>query len=475
MLAGMANVLTPQSEDFPRWYQDVIAKARMAENGPARGTMIIRPWGYAIWERIQSELDARIKATGHSNVYFPLFIPMSFFEREADHVEGFSPELAVVTHGGGKELGESLAVRPTSETTIGDAMSRWVQGYRDLPLLLNQWANVVRWEMRPRLFLRTSEFLWQEGHTAHATWQEAEEETLRMLHEAYEDLVSTVLAIPTVPGRKTDAERFPGAIATYALESLMKDGKALQMGTSHNLGQNFAKVFDITFTDADGRQQHAWTTSWGMSTRVVGGLIMSHGDDRGLVLPPAVAPTQAVVIAVKPESIAACKQLVDELKSVGVRAVLDDDTSTSFGRRAVDWEIKGVPVRIEIGPRDLAAGTGVMVRRHVGEKEQMPLDGIVRRVPDLLTAMQQELYDAALARRREATREVASLDEIDDSGSWMIPWRAVGPDGEAKLAGDGYTVRCLVTSDGDVPPSVEPGSADAADDADLVAWVAKAY
>ena len=470
----MANVLTPQSEDFPRWYQDVIAKAQMAENGPARGTMIIRPWGYAIWERIQSALDDRIKATGHSNVYFPLFIPMSFFEREAEHVEGFSPELAVVTHGGGKELGEALAVRPTSETTIGDAMSRWVQGYRDLPLLLNQWANVVRWEMRPRLFLRTSEFLWQEGHTAHATWEEAEEETLRMLHEAYDDLVSKVLAIPTVPGRKTEAEKFPGALATYALESLMKDGKALQMGTSHNLGQNFAKVFDITFSDAEGQQQHAWTTSWGMSTRVVGGLIMSHGDDRGLVLPPAVAPTQAVVLAIKDEAVVAAKQLSDELKSVGVRAVLDDDTSTSFGRRAVEWELKGVPVRIEIGPRDLESGTAVLVRRHVGEKEQMPLEGIVRQVPDVLASMQQELYDAALARRQDATVEVSSPDEIDDSGSWMVPWRAVGPEGEAKLAERGYTVRCLVTADGEVPVASSPGSGGSEDD-DLLAWIAKAY
>ena len=470
----MANVLTPQSEDFPRWYQDVIAKAEMAETGAARGTMIIKPWGYAIWERIQSELDARIKASGHDNVYFPLFIPMSFFEREAEHVEGFSPELAVVTHGGGKELAEPLAVRPTSETTIGDAMSRWVQGYRDLPLLLNQWANVVRWELRTRLFLRTSEFLWQEGHTAHATWREAEDETRMILHEVYDDVMRNVLAIPTVVGRKTAAEKFPGAMATYALESFMKDGKVLQMGTSHNLGQNFAKGFDITFSDTDGQQQHAWTTSWGMSTRVVGGLIMSHGDDRGLVLPPELAPTQVVVMAVKDTAIVACERLVNEFASVGVRARLDDDTSTSFGRRAVDWELKGVPVRVEVGPRDLESGTAVMVRRHLGDKETVPLEGIARMIPDALAQVQRELYDQARARREDATQEVSGPDEITESGSWMVPWSTLGPEGEAALAERGYTVRCLVTADGEVPESIPPDATDSAD-ADLLAWVAKAY
>ena len=475
MLAGMARVLTPQSEDFPRWYQDVVAKAGMAENGPARGTQIIKPWGFAIWERIQSAVDERIKATGHDNVSFPLFIPMSFFEREAEHVEGFSPELAVVTHGGGKELAEPLAVRPTSETLFGEAMSRWVQGYRDLPLLLNQWCNVVRWEMRTRLFLRSAEFLWQEGHTAHATWDEAEQETRMILHDVYDEAIREVLAIPTLKGRKTEAEKFPGALDTYALEALMRDGKVLQMGTSHNLGQNFAKGFDITFSDADGQQQYAWTTSWGISTRVVGGLIMCHGDDRGLVLPPAVAPTQAVVLAVKDEAIVASEQLVTELQSVGVRARLDDDTSTGFGRRAVDWELKGVPVRIELGPRDLESGSAVMVRRHVGEKEPLPLGDVARVIPDVLQGMQRELHDAALDRRVRGMQEVSGLDQVDEAGSWFVPWSAVGAEGEAKLAERGYTVRCLVTADGDVPEPVPPGQQRAEADRDLMAWVAKAY
>lgn len=447
----------------------------MAENGPARGTQIIKPWGFAIWERIQAGIDDRIKATGHQNVSFPLFIPMSFFEREAQHVEGFSPELAVVTHGGGKELAEPLAVRPTSETLFGDAMSRWIQGYRDLPLLLNQWCNVVRWELRTRLFLRSSEFLWQEGHTAHTTWDEAERETLTILHDVYDDAIRQILAIPTLKGRKTEAERFPGALDTYALEGLMRDGKVLQMGTSHNLGQNFARGFDITYSDSDGQQQHAWTTSWGVSTRVVGGLIMSHGDDRGLVLPPAVAPTQVVVLAIKDAAISACSDLVTELQSVGVRAALDDDVSTSFGRRAVDWELKGVPVRVEIGPRDLDSGSAMVVRRNVGDKESMSLDAITRTMPNLLTSMQQELYDAALTRRTGSVQEASTPDDIGDEGHWMIPWRALGPEGEAHLAQRGLTVRCLVTADGDVPPSVAPDRRDDHSDDDLVAWVAKAY
>ena len=475
MLAAMANVLTPQSEDFPRWYQDVVAKAGMAENGPARGTQIIKPWGFAIWERIQSAVDTRIKATGHDNVSFPLFIPMSFLEREAEHVEGFSPELAVVTHGGGKELAEPLAVRPTSETLFGDAMSRWIQGYRDLPLLLNQWCNVVRWEMRTRLFLRSAEFLWQEGHTAHATWQEAEQETLTILHDVYDEAISEVLAIPTLKGRKTEAEKFPGALDTYALEGLMRDGKVLQMGTSHNLGQNFAKGFDITYSDAQGQQQYAWTTSWGMSTRVVGGLIMCHGDDRGLVLPPAIAPTQVVVLAIKDQAVPACRELVTELQSVGVRARLDDDTSMSFGRRAVDWELKGVPVRIEIGPRDLDSGTAVIVRRPVGDKEQARVGDIVRMVPDVLETMQQQLYDDALARRRDSMQEISTPDQVEEEGNWLIPWATLGPAGEADLAQRGYTVRCLVTADGEVPASLPPDERREDADRDLLAWVAKAY
>jgi prolyl-tRNA synthetase len=469
---GMAkpSVLTPQSEDFPRWYQDVVAKAEMAENGASRGTMIIKPWGYALWERIQSEMDHRIKATGHSNVYFPMFIPMEFFQREAEHVEGFSPELAVVTHGGGKELAEPLAVRPTSETVIGDAMSRWVQGHRDLPLLLNQWANVVRWELRPRLFLRTTEFLWQEGHTAHATWDEAETETRMILHDVYNDVIRNVLAVPVVLGRKTAAEKFPGAETTYTLEGLMRDGKALQMGTSHNLGQNFARAFNIAFSDESGAQQHAWTTSWGLSTRVVGGLIMAHGDDAGLILPPAVAPIQVVILAIKDEALAACDRLAGELSHAGVRVQVDSRTHLSFGRRAVEWELKGVPLRIEVGPRDLEQGMVTLVRRDRDGKTPMSLEIVGTDVPGLLDDQQRALLVDAETRREAATADVADADQIDGPGFFRIPWESLGAEGEARLAERGYSVRCLVTPDGDVPAGgAEP------DDRGLIAYVAKAY
>jgi prolyl-tRNA synthetase len=461
------RVLTPQSEDFPRWYQDVVAKAEMAENGAARGTMIIKPWGYAIWEHVQRAMDDRIKATGHDNVAFPMFIPMSFLEKEADHVEGFSPELAVVTHAGGAELAEPLVVRPTSETVIGDAMSRWIQGHRDLPLLLNQWANVVRWELRPRLFLRTTEFLWQEGHTAHATFDEAQSETLKILVDVYDDVIRNVMSIPTVLGRKTERERFAGADTTYTLEGLMRDGKALQMGTSHNLGQNFAKVFDITYTDEHGQQQYAWTTSWGVSTRVVGGLVMTHGDDRGLRLPPAVAPVQAVVVAVKEEAVGPARALVADMVKAGVRARLDERTSQSFGRRAVEWELKGVPVRIELGPRDLQAGTAALVRRDRDGKETVGLDGLAASIPALLDSVQDDLRHQALERREAATADVSTIEEVDGAGFFRLPWSAVGLEGEAILADRGYTVRCLVSEDGGLPaPEQEDG---------LIAWIARAY
>src|SRR5436190_19465969 len=298
----MARVLTPRAEDFPRWYQDLIAKAELADNGPVRGTMVIRPAAWAIWERIQSEMDNRIKAAGAQNAYFPLLIPESYLRREAEHVEGFSPELAVVTHGGGKQLAEPVVVRPTSETVIGEFMAKWVDSYRDLPLLLNQWANVVRWELRPRIFLRTSEFLWQEGHTAHADEEDARRYARRILHDVYEDFMRSVLAIPVVVGRKTARERFAGATNTYTLEGMMGDGKALQLGTSHELGQNFARAFGIDYLSAAGQQELAWTTSWGVSTRMVGGMIMCHGDDNGLRVPPALAPIQASVMVVKADA-----------------------------------------------------------------------------------------------------------------------------------------------------------------------------
>ncbi|HEX6418740.1 MAG TPA: proline--tRNA ligase [Acidimicrobiales bacterium] len=468
----MAKVLTAQADDFPRWYQDVLAKAQLAENGPARGTMVIRPYGYALWERMQAEVDARIKATGAENAYFPLFIPESYLRREAEHVEGFSPELAVVTVGGGKELEEPLVVRPTSETVIGEYMARWVQSYRDLPLLLNTWNNVVRWELRPRIFLRTTEFLWQEGHTAHATQDDAAAYAQRILYDVYASFMVDVLAIPVLVGRKTVSERFAGAINTLTCEAMMRDGKALQMGTSHELGQNFANVFDITYLDANGDVQHCWTTSWGSSTRMVGGLIMTHGDDDGLVVPPRIAPTQAVVLLVKDAEGAGerAAALADEIGAAGVRVRLDDQVGTSFGRRATDWELKGVPVRVEVGPRDLAQGNVTVVRRDTGTKEQVPLAGAAARVAALLPDIQADLLAAAVDRRDAATVDVATVDDATEAaqtGFARLPWPLVRGDGEARLAGQGITVRCLVGPDGSLPASE--------DDDDIVAVVGRAY
>jgi len=462
------SVLTPQADDFPRWYQEVLAKAEMAENGPGRGTMIIRPWGYGIWELVQRAMDDLIKATGHSNAYFPLFIPYNFLQREAAHVEGFSPELAIVTIGGGEELAEPLVVRPTSETVIGDAMSRWIQSYRDLPLLLNQWANVVRWELRPRLFLRTTEFLWQEGHTAHASWDDAQAETMRILDEVYFAVIDSVLGVPVVRGRKTDRERFAGARVTYTLEGLMRDGKALQMGTSHNMGTNFAKAFDIAYQSDSGVSELCNTTSWGVSTRVVGGVVMAHGDDRGLRLPPAVAPVEVVVLAVKPEALDACRRLASDIAASGVRVRLDDRTDQSFGRRAVEWELKGVPVRIELGPRDVEQGQAVVVRRDSEGKQPTPLEGLASGVRATLDEIQRSLHDQSLARREAMTNDVTSAEAIDGPGFFRIPWDALGrEDGEEKIAERAYSVRCLVTEDGGVPAPE--------DDTNLIAYVAKAY
>jgi prolyl-tRNA synthetase len=468
----MAKVLTPQAEDFPRWYQDVLAKAQLAENGPVRGTMVIRPYGYAIWERIQAEMDARIKAAGAENAYFPLFIPESYLRREAEHVEGFSPELAVVTHGGGKELDEPVVVRPTSETVIGEYMARWTQSYRDLPLLLNCWNNVVRWELRPRIFLRTSEFLWQEGHTAHATREDANAYAIRILRDVYEDFMVNVLAVPVLVGRKTAGERFAGAINTLTCEAMMRDGKALQMGTSHELGQNFANAFDITYLDADGVTQHCWTTSWGSSTRMVGGLIMTHGDDDGLVVPPRLAATQAVVLLVKDDAGAgeSARALVDELAGAGVRVRLDDQVSQSFGRRATDWELKGVPVRVEVGPRDLAAGNVTVVRRDTGDKTPVPVGDVVWQVAELTEVVQADMLAAAVARRDAAIADASGIDDAFDlaqTGFARVPWGVLRGEGEAQLAGKGVTIRCLMAADGSLPVTD--------DDDDLVAVVARAY
>jgi prolyl-tRNA synthetase len=475
------SVLTPQADDFPRWYQDVLDKAQLADNGPVRGTMVIRPYGYSIWERMQAEVDLRIKACGAENAYFPLFIPESYLKREAEHVEGFSPELAVVTVAGGKELAEPVVVRPTSETVIGEFMAKWTQSYRDLPLLLNQWANVVRWELRPRLFLRTSEFLWQEGHTAHATREEAQAYTVRILHDVYEDFMVNVLALPVVVGLKTERERFAGATNTFTCEAMMGDGKALQMGTSHELGQNFARAFGIEFLDETGQQQTAWTTSWGVSTRMVGGLIMGHGDDDGLRVPPRLAPTQVVVLAVRDEGdvIARCAALADDLRAAGVRVQLDDRAEVSLGRRATDWELKGVPVRVELGPRDLAEGNATLVRRIVGEdgeggradaKTPVALAGIVDAVTGELAAQQELLLAQSIARREARTADVTTIADAREAaatGFARIPWDTVGPEGELELAGGGVTVRCLQRADGSLPEhDGESG---------LTAFVARSY
>jgi prolyl-tRNA synthetase len=468
----MAKVLTPQAENFPEWYQDVLAKAELAENGPVRGTMVVRPYGYGLWERMQVEMDARIKAAGADNVYLPLFIPESYLRREAEHVEGFSPELAVVTHAGGKELDEPVVVRPTSETLFGECMARWVQSYRDLPLLLNQWANVVRWELRPRVFLRTTEFLWQEGHTAHASRDDAAAYARRILHDCYRDFMVRVLAVPVHLGLKTRRERFAGAIETLACEGMMRDGKALQMATSHELGQNFARAFDVTYLDAGGQLQHCWTTSWGSSTRMVGGLIMAHGDDDGLRVPPAAAPIQVVVCAVRDgDGVGeASARLHAELSAAGLRARLDDRVATSFGRRVTDWELKGVPVRVEVGPRDLAKGEVTLARRDDRSKAQVPLGGVVAAATAALEAAQSALLAEATSRRDERTVAVSTVGEAAEAaqtGFARIPWRLLGEAGEAELAGSGVSVRCLQTPEGAVPASP--------DAPDVDALVARAY
>jgi prolyl-tRNA synthetase len=466
-----APILTPQADDFPQWYQDVLNKAELADNGPVRGTMVIRPYGYAIWERMQAEVDTRIKATGAENVYFPLFIPESHLKREAEHVEGFSPELAVVTHAGGKELTEPIVVRPTSETVFGEFMAKWIQSYRDLPLLLNQWANVVRWELRPRVFLRTSEFLWQEGHTAHASQEDAAAYARRIHFDVYLAFLRDVLAMPVLVGVKTDTERFAGAINTMTCEVMMRDGKALQMATSHELGQNFARAFEMEFSDAEGERRLAWTTSWGSSTRMVGGLIMGHGDDGGLRVPPAVAPIQVVIVAVKDDD--ETRPVVDaidrELRDAGVRTRVDARPA-GLGRRLTEWELKGVPVRIEVGPRDLAEGVVVVARRDNGEKTSIPIAGAAAAAREALDAAQLALAAEAQAFATEHTRAVSTIEdalEAAQTGFATIPWSACGPEGERRLNQDAVSVRCLQTADGGVPDDLDAD--------DLVAVVGRSY
>jgi prolyl-tRNA synthetase len=467
------HVLTPQGENFPQWYQDVVAKAELAENGPVRGTMVIRPYGYAIWERLQRELDDRIKAAGASNAYFPLFIPESYLQKEAEHVEGFSPEVAVVTHGGGKQLDEPVVVRPTSETIINVYFAKWVQSYRDLPLLLNQWCNIVRWELRTRLFLRTTEFLWQEGHTCHASEDDARTYALRILAEVYEQTMTDVMAMPVLTGLKTRAETFPGADASWTCEAMMGDGKALQMGTSHLLGQNFARVFETQFLTESGEQEFVWQTSWGVSTRLIGGLIMGHGDDGGLRVPPRLAPVQVVVVVVRDEEGVRerAAALARELRDAGVRVELDARVDTSFGRRAIEWELKGVPVRLELGPRDLTAGNVTLVRRDDNTKTAVALEGLRTRVIDVLDDVQRVLQARALASREDRTADTTSLDdalEAAQHGFARVPWNLVGAgDGEAHLAKKSVSVRCLQRADGTVPTS--------RDEPDLVAVVGRSY
>ncbi|MFF0465035.1 proline--tRNA ligase [Streptomyces mexicanus] len=469
---AQAPVLTPRADDFPRWYQDLIAKAELADNGPVRGTMVVRPYGYGLWERMQQEMDARIKAAGAANAYFPLLIPQSYLAKEAEHVEGFAPELAVVTHAGGKELEEPVVVRPTSETIVNEYFSKWVQSYRDLPLLINQWANVVRWELRPRLFLRTTEFLWQEGHTAHATFEDARDYAARIHREVYADFLREVLAMDVVPGRKTARERFAGALNTLTLEGMMGDGKALQLATSHELGQNFARAFDTRYLSADGRQEYVWQTSWGSTTRMIGALVMMHGDDHGLRLPPRLAPVQAVVVAVKGDDavLAEARRTGERLRAAGVRVHVDDRTDLPFGRRAVDWELKGVPVRVEIGPRDLADGTAVLVRRIRGGRRPVPLEALPALLPGMLEDDQALLLEESRRHRTDRTAEVTTIEEAvaaAGAGWARIPWDGLGPEGEARLAEQGVTVRCLVAADGSVPASEDqPGN---------VAVVARAY
>jgi len=413
--------LTDRTKDFPQWYQDVVQFAELAENGPVRGTMIIKPYGYALWQAMQRDLDARISASGASNMYFPLFIPKSFLEKEKEHVEGFSPELAVVTIGGGKQLEEPVVVRPTSETIINDAFSRWIHSYRDLPMMINQWANVVRWELRPRLFLRTTEFLWQEGHTAHATEAEADGKAREML-EVYAAFCRDVLALPVIAGRKSESEKFAGAATSYTIEGMMGDGKALQMGTSHNLGQNFAKVFKTQYLDESNRRQFVWQTSWGVSTRLVGSVIMGHGDDKGLVLPPAIAPVQVVIVPIKIDDAveAAADELRQQLAQRGIRVKLDDRDGASPGFKFNEWELKGVPVRVEIGPKDLAKRECLVVRRDQRDasrtdackKESIVLQHAADVIAGSLEDMQKALLRNRTAELKARTRSVTTPVEL---------------------------------------------------------------
>ncbi len=450
----MSQAVTPQSEDFSKWYNEIVYRADLAAQSPVRGSVIIKPYGYEIWEAIRNGLDKRFKATGHQNAYFPLFIPESYLKREAQHVEGFSPELAVVTHAGGKQLEEPLVVRPTSETIIGEAFSQWIQSYRDLPLLINQWANVVRWELRTRPFLRTSEFLWQEGHTAHATADEAQAETMQML-DVYVDFAVNEAAMPVIPGQKSEIEKFAGALHTYTIEGMMRDKRALQAGTSHNLGQNFARAFEIKYLSQENTEEFAWTTSWGMSTRMVGGIVMTHGDDKGLRLPPRIAPIQVVAVPIykKEEEHSAVMEvlmkLVAALREAGFRVHVDDRDETP-GFKYNDWEMRGVPLRLEVGPKDLEKGSAVLARRDKPGKEGkafVPQDSIIESVRQTLDAVQANLLADATAFRDANIHDVNGYDafrQVIESGGWARGYWAGSDDDERQVKDDtGATLRCF--------------------------------
>ena len=472
----MAKELTSRAENYAQWYNDLVIKADLAENSAVRGCMVIKPYGYAIWEKMQRELDNRFKETGHVNAYFPLFIPKSFLSKEADHVEGFAKECAVVTHyrlknnpdGSGvvvdpaAKLEEELIVRPTSETIIWNTYKNWIHSYRDLPILCNQWANVVRWEMRTRLFLRTAEFLWQEGHTAHATKEEALEETTKMLN-VYADFAENVMAVPVVKGVKTANERFAGALETFCIEALMQDGKALQAGTSHFLGQNFAKAFDVTFMNKENKQELVWATSWGVSTRLMGALIMSRSDDNGLVLPPALAPFQVVIVPIykNQEQLDAINAKVDELtaqlKAAGISFKYDNDDSKKPGWKFAEYELKGVPVRLAMGARDVENNTVEVARRDTLTKETVSFDNLTAYIKDLLDAIQKNIYQKALDYRASVTREVNSYEEfkveIEKGGFLLCHWDGT-PETEEKIKEETKaTIRCIPL-DGDTTPGV---------------------
>ncbi len=440
----MAEKVTPRDVDYSRWYTDIVLQAKLADYSPVKGAMVIRPNGYAIWELIQSNLDRLFKETGHVNAYFPLLIPESFMRKEAEHVEGFSPECAVVTIGGGKKLEENLYIRPTSETIIWAMYKKWINSYRDLPLLINQWANVMRWEMRTRLFLRTSEFLWQEGHTAHETYEEAEEETRKILN-VYQKFAEEYLAIPVIPGRKSEAEKFAGAKHTYSIEAMMQDKKALQAGTSHNLGQNFAKAFDVQYQDKEGKLQYVWATSWGVSTRLIGALIMAHSDDRGLVLPPKMAQRPIVMVPIwrgddqKQEVLDYADGVLKELKTK-YNVIFDDRDQYKPGYKFSEWELQGIPLRLEIGPKDVAKNALVMVRRDTMKKEFVPREGILQTVETALEAMQREMLERARNFQQENTFDVDDYDTfkeiVSGKGGFIRAHWCGNPECETKVKND---------------------------------------